>query len=121
MLTEEVSTKDQQDFDVIYGTIFSLATVHEFLEGVQGIMGERKANYARNKAREAQTACKFVHDLLLREITKRMTPEQRAIAECAVEEHRNIIYDFFMLTNDHQRRVKGLIKKLKDEEFEAGN
>lgn len=116
MLQEELTTKDQIDFSYVYGTIFSLSTTIEFLVAIQGLMGERKANYAQNKAREAEKACQLVYDILNREITKRMTAEQKVISQTAIDEHKGVIYDFFMLNYDRQRRVKSLIAKLTKEE-----
>lgn len=117
-MTEELTTKDQIDFAYIYGTIFSLTTTIEFLTAIQGLMAERRANYAQNKAREAEYACQKVHDMLLREITKLMTPEEKELSSKAIDNHKETIYDFFMLTADHQRRIKTLIAKLKKEEDE---
>lgn len=115
MITEELSTKDQLDFATVYGCIFSLSTTIEYLACTQGLMAERGANYARNKAKAAEEACQVVYNTLEREITKRMNDEQKKVALTAIDEHKKMVYDIFLLTPDHQRRIKSLINKLQKE------
>lgn len=108
-----VITRDEMDFNTLYGCMFSLSTSIEYLICVRGIMLERKINYPANKALQAENACQVIYNSLEREITKYMTPEQREIALSAVEYHKQIVYDFFLMDNNDQHRVKQLMDKIK--------
>lgn len=101
------------DFAVIYGTLFSLSTTLEYLDTIQVLFAEKGAKYALNKAREAEKSCEVILTTLHREMTKRMTPEEKAVSDHAIEHHKDLIYSFFLLDADKQRRVSGLINKLK--------
>lgn len=114
-MTESLSPKDEYDFNVIYGCLFSLDVTVEYLAAVQVVMSDRKANYVSNKSREAAKACGFVKNVIQREITKRMTPEQKAIAMAAVEHQKKLIFDFFLMDANDQHRIENLIKKIKKE------
>lgn len=104
-----------QDFATVYGTIFSLSTTLEYLVCIQALMAERKANYARNKAIEAEKACQVVHDVLYREMTKRLSPEEKAISEAAIDHHKKLVYEFFLLDRHEQVRVEKLMDKIRKE------
>ena len=115
-MQSELTEKQQLDFSTIYGSIFALGVTVEYLSAVQGLLAERGAKYALNKAREAEKSCEVVLTTLNREMTKRMTPEEKAISEHAIEFHKDLVYSFFLLDTDKQRRVSSLIKKLKAEQ-----
>jgi len=112
-MQSELTEKQQMEFSVIYGSIFALGVTCEYLQALEGTLAERNAKYALNKAREAEKSCEGVLTTLNREMTKRMTPEEKAISEHAVEFHKDLVYSFFLLDTDKQRRVSSLIKKLK--------
>lgn len=78
-------------------------------------MESRGANYIANKTTQAETACQVVYKSLEREITKRMNDEQKVIALAAIEEHKTIVYDFFTMDSGDQKRVRGLLTKIKKE------
>lgn len=113
--TETLPSKEELDFSYVYGTLFSLSATIEYIQAIQGLMAERKANYARNKARKAEIACQAVYNTLEREITKNMSPEQKQVSLDAIEHHKNTVYNFFLLSSDEQRRVCNLMDKLKKE------
>jgi predicted transcriptional regulator with HTH domain len=114
-MTETLSPKDEYDFNVVYGCLFSLSVTTEYLDAVRVVMDDRKAKYVSNKSKEAQKACEFVKTTIEREITKRMNDEQKTIALGAVEQQKQIIYDFFLMDTNDQHRIKQLINKLKRE------
>ena len=114
-MSQELTEKQQLDFSTVYGAIFALGVTSEYLQSLQGLLAERNAKYALNKAREAEKSCEVILTTLHREMTKRMTAEEKAISAHAIEHHKNLIYAFFLLDPDQQRRVSGLITKLKSE------
>jgi hypothetical protein len=85
------------------------------MDAIQPVMASRKANYAVNKAKTAEAACKGLETILMRELVKKMTPDEKAVALAAIEEQKQILYSFFLLEPDGQRRVKNLISKLNKE------
>lgn len=108
-----VITKEELDFSTVYGTLFSLGTTVEYLACLRGLMLERNAKYVANKAKQAEDACQFVYDTLEREMMKRLTLEEKAIAMAAIDHHKLLIYDFFLMDNNDQHRVKQLMDKIK--------
>jgi flagellar biosynthesis/type III secretory pathway chaperone len=103
------------DFQVISGTIFSLAVVLEYLPEMADIFRERKSNYVANKGRDAVKSCQALQDILLREFQKVMTTTERGMVAQSIEDQKQLIYSFFSLDGTDQYRVKQLMIKLKKE------
>jgi len=112
---DQLTETQLYDFNVAYGCLFSLSTVVDYLDAIQPVMASRKANYAVNKAKTAEAACKGLETILMRELVKKMNPDEKAVALAAIEEQKQILYAFFVLDVDDQRRVKTLISKLNRE------
>ncbi|MFD2163705.1 hypothetical protein ACFSJU_14945 [Paradesertivirga mongoliensis] len=108
-------TKEELNFNYIYGTIFSADTTAEYAESLATILNEQGQNYERNLAEQAGKACTKLGNALRRLLTKNMNDEQKAIALAAVDHHKDLVYDFFLLDCKQQQRVKGLIAKMKKE------
>ena len=114
--TSSPLTEGQQlELSILYATIFMLTTSVECLEAVQATFTEQGARYITNKAKDAEKACNAVLKELTREKTKYMTAEEKKVSELAVETQKDLVYNFFMLDPEQQRRVSGLIAKLKSE------
>jgi len=114
-MSQQLTEKQQLDFSTIYGSIFALGVTVEYMSAVQGLLAERNAKYALNKAREAEKACEVVLTTLHREMTKRMTAEEKAISDHAIEHHKDLVYSFFLLDTTDQKRIKNLMDKIKRE------
>lgn len=115
MSTTQLSERDEHDFHVISGTIFSLATTLEYLDATDIVMRDRKANYIANKSKQAENACQMLYERLLREFTKTMSHEEKKVTMDGIEAQKNLVYSFFSLDGTDQTRVMGLIHKLKKE------
>lgn len=111
----ELSEQDALDFEVISGTIFSLAMTLDYLEGMQAVFSTRKANYVANKGRDAEKSCQALQNILLREFKKVMSKEEREIVGLSLEAQKNMIYALFSMEGNDQRRMMGLINKIKKE------
>lgn len=111
LLTE----KQLLDFSVISGTIFSLSTTVEYLDECKPIMGERKANYAINKTKEAYTACNKLLIILESEFKKTLSQETKDMFDQNMDRHKALVYKMFTLDEHDQKRVTGLINKLINE------
>ena len=118
-MTDQLTEEQFLEFSILYGTLFSLSVTLEYCDGIVPVMASRKANYAVNKAKTAEAACKALETILMRELVKKMTPDEKAVALAAIEEQKQILYSFFMLEPDRQRRVKNLISKLNKEIWEV--
>lgn len=105
----------QYELAIVYGTIFMLNASVDCIQALQGVLLGRGAKYAINKAKDAEKACNAVLRVLEREKTKYMTDEEKKISAEAVESQKELVYNFFMLDAEQQRRVSGLISKLKSE------
>jgi len=105
-------TELEIDFGTVYGTLFSLATTTEYLECVDVLFAKRKVNYLQNKAVEANKQCKVVYNLIEKEMNRHMSAEQRSLTNGAVEQHKELIYDFFKMDAKDQVRIKGLMNKI---------
>jgi len=115
-MSTELTEGQKYELAIVYGTIFMLSAAIDSIGAVQGILLDRDAKYAINKAKNAEKACNAVLKVLEREKTKYMTAEEKKVSELAVETQKELIYSFFLLEPDQQRRVSGLIKKLKSNE-----
>lgn len=105
----------QYELAIIYGTIFMLNASVDCIEALQGVLLGRGAKYAINKSKDAEKACNAVLKILEREKTKYMTEDEKKVSAAAVESQKELVYNFFMLDAEQQRRVSGLISKLKSE------
>ncbi len=114
-MQSELTERQQYELAIVYGTIFMVSAAIDTLEALQGIMFDRDAKYAINKAKDAEKACNAVLKILEREKTKYMTEDEKKVSAAAVESQKDLVYSFFMLDADKQRRVKHLIEKLKKE------
>ena len=112
---QSLTQKQETDFATIFGTLFVLKTAAEYLAVMQGLMAERKANYALNKSKKAEEAVVTVYQSLEREATKKLSPAEKQIILDSAEQHNNLVYSFFLLSQQEQLRVKNLIDKIKKE------
>lgn len=108
-------TKQELDFNTLFGTLFSLDATIEYTQVSQGLFAEKGANYARNKAKDAEVACSVLYNSLIREVTKNMTPIEKQTTLEHIENHKNLVYDFFLLDGQEQVRIRKLIDKIKKE------
>lgn len=110
---QETIPSEDVSFAHIYSALFALSVSVEVLQALQGILSERKHNYAINKAKEAEKACNTAYKVVERAIVRGLLPEQSKIMLEAVEQQKSTMYDFFLLDTEDQRRVRGLIAKIK--------
>lgn len=115
-MSTELTDGQKLELSILYGTIFILSTSCDCLQAVQATFTEQGARYVTNKAKDAERACNAVLKVLEREKTKYMTAEEKKVSELAVETQKELVYSFFLLEPDQQRRVSGLIAKLKSEQ-----
>jgi len=108
----ELSEEQQISFSVLYGLVFSLSLVVDYLDGAEPIITDRNNNYASNKLKEAYVACNKLSEVMTREFTKTLSPQNKVITLAAIEEQKNFIYSIMMLDASDQHRVKGLIGKI---------
>ncbi len=93
----ELSERDECDYSIVSGTIFSLSVAIEYCEAVQIVFQDRKANYMANKAKDLENQMHKVNTVLLREFTKKLSPDEKAQALGAIEQQKQLIYSFFMM------------------------
>jgi hypothetical protein len=114
-MKQDLTPAEELNFHYKYGTLFSLSTAIEYAQSIAGIYGEEGNAYAKNKAIEVEKCCGKLHAAIERDITSGLPPEEKAIALQAVEHHKGIVYDFFLLDAKDQKRISNLISKIKKE------
>jgi hypothetical protein len=107
--------KAEQDFHIKYGSLFSLDATIEYCQALHGHYAEIGNKYAKNKCAETEATCEKLKSAIERELTNGLNQDQKRIALEAVEYHKSLVYDFFSLDAQEQRRVRGLLDKIKKE------
>ncbi len=117
-MKQNLTPEEELDFNTKYGCMFSLSATKDYAQMVQGIFGQQKNNYGKNVAKRLEDACTQMDNVLRRDVVAGMTEAEKFIALSAIEQQKNIIYSFFILSTKSQHRIEGLIKKLQREERE---
>lgn len=116
-MSELELTEDQQtEFSVLFGSLFSIDLVLNYLDGLQSILVSRKANYCINKNKEAQEAVKKLYSIIGREFYKSCTWEQQQVFQTAIEVQQDLVYGILGLNPDKQDKVRELVTQLVEEQ-----
>jgi hypothetical protein len=112
-MSELELTEDQQiDFSVLYGSLFSLTLVTDYLDALQPILKERNAKNTHTKVIEAENVCNALKNIVQYEFMKKLSSVERDIFLKAVESHSETVYRMFALDLDKQKLVWELIENL---------
>jgi hypothetical protein len=105
-------TPEEIEHNYMLGTLFSIDTTTEYIESLQ-TMTDRKDSYAHNKFNDAVKSCGLVRKNIERKLYQGTNQEQKQMIDDAIDYHKTLVYDFFLLDVDKQRRVRSLINKMK--------
>jgi hypothetical protein len=105
-------TPEELEHNYMLGTLFSIDTTVEYIESLQ-TMTDKKDSYAHNKFSDAVKSCGLVRKNIERKLYYGRTEEQKQMIDEAIDYHKTLVYDFFLLDADKQRRVRSLINKIK--------
>jgi hypothetical protein len=105
-------TPEEIEHNYMLGTLFSIDTTTEYIESLQ-TMTDRKDSYAHNKFNDAVKSCGLVRKNIERKLYQGRNEEQKKMIDDAIDYHKTLVYDFFLLDVDKQRRVRSLINKMK--------
>jgi len=105
-------TPEEIIHNYMLGTIFSIDTTVEYIESLQ-TMTDKKDSYDHNKFEDAIKSCGLVKKNIERKLYQGRSEEQKQLIDEAIDYHKTLVYDFFLLDVDKQRRVKSLINKMK--------
>lgn len=106
------------------GSLFCLNTVLEYSEVLTVYLEDKKdkvSKYQYNKNNDVIKACRTLYNSLFSGLTKGMDERGIQIVNNAIKTHENIITDFFILDEKDQKRVSGLISKIKKEKCNGKN
>jgi len=105
-------TPEEIIHNYMLGTIFSIDTTIEYIESLQ-TMTDKKDSYGHNKFDDAIKSCGLVKNNIERKLYQGRSEEQKQLIDEAIDYHKTLVYDFFLLDVDKQRRVRSLINKMK--------
>ena len=105
-------TPEEIIHNYMLGTIFSIDTTIEYIESLQ-TMTDKKDSYDHNKFDDAIKSCRLVRKNIERKLYQGRSEEQKRLIDEAIDYHKTLVYDFFLLDVDKQRRVRSLINKMK--------
>jgi hypothetical protein len=105
-------TPEEIIHNYMLGTIFSIDTTIEYIESLQ-TMTDKKDSYDHNKFEDAIKSCGLVKKNIERKLYQGRSEEQKQLIDEAIDYHKTLVYDFFLLDVDKQRRVRSLINKMK--------
>jgi hypothetical protein len=105
-------TPEEIEHNYMLGTLFSIDTTTEYIESLQ-TMTDRKDNYAHKKFDDAVKSCGLVRKNIERKLYQGTNQDQKQLIDDAIDYHKTLVYDFFLLDGDKQRRVRNLIDKIK--------
>lgn len=105
-------TQTELDFSVLYGTLFTIDNAREYLIASGAMFSEHGHKYIVNKCKEAENALNTVYNALMRGATKNLNDIEKKVIMDALEQHKTLVYRFFLLDEQDQTRVAGLINKI---------
>jgi hypothetical protein len=105
-------TTEELEHNYMLGTLFSIDTTVEYIESIQ-TMTDKKDNYAHKKFDDVVKSCGLVKKNIERKLYQGRNEKEKQIINDAIDYHKTLVYDFFLLDGDKQRRVRNLIDKIK--------
>jgi len=111
-------TNEEYEINTKIGTLFCLSTLLEYTDTLTSLLEDHrdtKSKYQYNKTTEVNKSCRTLYNSLYSQLLKEYPKDSVEILDSAIKRHSDIVTDFFILSDKDQKRVSGLIQKIKKE------